>query len=261
MGEVYAHGLLNIAATASEDSRGGLFNQNRDPSTSPCLVATSRSESPEISCGDYMCYKDLSWFNNIENSPLGKRGWVVQERVLSPRVVHFASNEIYWECCQERAAELFPALSINDDGELKKVATYPGSQEREDPERRRIYQSWNKIVERYTACDLTFGSDKLSAFSGLARRASHQLKSSPINYLAGLWKTSLVNDLLWRVDVETNESLFIYRAPSWSWASINGSILTLGERSERDLFLKVHVKIVNVQMDHGGDPFGQLKGG
>lgn len=261
MGEVYAHGLLNIAATASEDGGGGLFNQACDPSTSPCLVATWRSDSPEISCGDYMCYKDLSWFNNIENSPLGRRGWVIQERILSPRIVHFASGELYWECCQEKAAELLPALSINDDGELKKVIPYPGGQAGTAPERRWVYQNWNKIVERYTACDLTFGSDKLPAISGLARRAARQLNSGPNHYLAGLWQTNLVNDLLWRVDVETNEYMVAYRAPSWSWASINGSILTLSDRAERDLILNVRVKIVSIEMDHGGDPFGQLKGG
>lgn len=49
------------------------------------------------------------------------------------------------------------------------------------------------------------------------------LRSNGTAYLAGLWRSTLLSDLLWRADPV--DSTVIpppkYRAPSWSWASVN----------------------------------------
>jgi hypothetical protein len=37
--------------------------------------------------------------------PLLQRGWVYQERYLSPRVLHFLNNELMWECNDMNACE------------------------------------------------------------------------------------------------------------------------------------------------------------
>lgn len=70
---------------------------------------------------------------------------------------------------------------------------------------------------------LTFGPDKLVAFSGLARRLCHQLQLESTSYLAGLWKTTILEDLLWRVEVRVQDGRRVDqrrrvpgRAPSWS---------------------------------------------
>jgi hypothetical protein len=39
---------------------------------------------------------------------------VVQERLLSPRVVHFSSGQMYWECCEQTAAELLPGVKFSE---------------------------------------------------------------------------------------------------------------------------------------------------
>jgi hypothetical protein len=38
-------------------------------------------------------------------SPLLRRGWIYQERLLSPRVVHFTEDEISWECYEENSCQ------------------------------------------------------------------------------------------------------------------------------------------------------------
>jgi hypothetical protein len=44
-------------------------------------------------------------------------------------------------------------------------------------------------------------------------------------YLAGLWKNHIVNQLLWMTYKNLNKGYpKKYRAPSWSWASVNGKI-------------------------------------
>jgi hypothetical protein len=109
MGEIYANGLLNIAATASSDGSGGLFHQPANSPASP-LILKSLDESGNTE--HFSCYPTDLWVNEVEEAPLGRRGWVIQERILSPRVVHFASTQIFWDCCQEKGAELLPPEAV-----------------------------------------------------------------------------------------------------------------------------------------------------
>jgi hypothetical protein len=44
----------------------------------------------------------------VGQAPLNTRGWVMQERLLSRRILHFGSDMIYWECCIRSASELRP---------------------------------------------------------------------------------------------------------------------------------------------------------
>jgi hypothetical protein len=92
MGDIYRNGTLNLAATASEDRSGGLFHSDNSLARNPCLPSI-----PYLDCrsGDYMCHpipiREL-WEQNVEKASLGQRGWVMQERVVSPRVIHFAAD-------------------------------------------------------------------------------------------------------------------------------------------------------------------------
>ena len=44
-------------------------------------------------------------FDPVETQHLQSRGWVLQERLLSQRTLHFASDQIYWQCKSEFSAE------------------------------------------------------------------------------------------------------------------------------------------------------------
>jgi hypothetical protein len=100
MGEVYAHGTLNIAATSAEDGNGGIFGHDiADDYWLPRLISSSLWTNDDATPRDYIVYPDFDpaypevWKNLVEETPLGERGWVLQERILSPRVVHFAANQ------------------------------------------------------------------------------------------------------------------------------------------------------------------------
>ena len=77
---------------------------------------------------------------------------------------------------------------------------------------------WNVLVERFSACGLTYETDRLPAIAGLARLVQKRLKCE---YLAGLWRFQLVSQLLWR-RIGRADRHSTYRAPSWSWASSPG---------------------------------------
>jgi hypothetical protein len=69
---------------------------------------------------------------------------------------------------------------------------------------------------------LTFNEDKLAAISGLARRACQNMRDI---YLAGLFKNDLARGLMWkRADKAVLRKPKKYRAPSCSWASLDGRV-------------------------------------
>ena len=93
-----------------------------------------------------------------------------------------------------------------------------------------VHQAWRMIVQDYTRRALSEPSDKLIACAGLAEEFARVLRSE---YLAGLWSDSLFEDLLW-----VRSSLCLprpsYRAPSWTWASVDGETVWLrGDPSDR----------------------------
>lgn len=85
---------------------------------------------------------------------------------------------------------------------------------------------FHRVVEKYSALQLTRPSDRLPALSGLCKRV-HHLRN---NYLAGLWSDSICYDLLWRVDTinlstESNGARSLdYRGPTWSWISVDSPV-------------------------------------
>lgn len=58
-----------------------------------------RSLLPErLGVGPWRPLRHNDFQENVDASPLNKRAWVMQERVLSRRVIHFAREYTYWEC-------------------------------------------------------------------------------------------------------------------------------------------------------------------
>ncbi|KAH8744033.1 heterokaryon incompatibility protein-domain-containing protein, partial [Hyaloscypha finlandica] len=95
MGSIYERAYMTIAATSGVNSSSGLFHDGR-----PVYVKFPCSPNP-LETG-YMYFANVSEKpqpeNDIELAPLNQRGWVLQERVLSRRILHFASTQVYWEC-------------------------------------------------------------------------------------------------------------------------------------------------------------------
>jgi hypothetical protein len=98
----------------------------------------------------------------------------------------------------------------------------------------RIYEIWSKVVETYMECKLSFPEDKLVAISGIAQKVAI---ATGERYVAGLWDNSmLAPSLLWYVlgrrQADGTSSIRTaiegrrgYRAPSWSWASLEAKVI------------------------------------
>jgi len=96
MGSVYSAAALTIASTAPTTSTGGCFHSRSLTSLRPCKIGVS---SPDVLSPDwiYARWDDVFDFErSVDLAALNTRGWVVQERLLSRRILHFGADMIYY---------------------------------------------------------------------------------------------------------------------------------------------------------------------
>jgi hypothetical protein len=225
MWQIYSNSYLNISAAASASPAEGLFRRRDENSLGACVIHVP-DEHPELPAGHHRLYSEEHWTRGVEAAPVNSRAWVLQERLLAPRIVHFGQSEVFWECHCLRASETYPQgmlplVETKDPVPIKRVVE-------DDSDGKVPYfsllKTWDAVVGRYSALNLSFASDKLVALSALAEQISVTYPSSG-KYLAGLWEAALLSQLLWvsgRPGTATRAET--YRAPSWSWACIDGPI-------------------------------------
>ena len=197
MGRVYERSYCNFAATAAAEGHKGLFI-DRDPSLVSPFKIDIQWEGHHRSY--YFLYSGF-WHSGVTKAPLNRRGWVIQERLLSPRTLSF-NNQLFWECLELKACEAFPqGLGEHEDFEPEDVdddSELCSKSWRTDMiKANHKYAFWGKIVEQLTASGLTDDADKLIAISGIAKRMQSLLGDI---YVAGLWECNLTFDLLWYVE-------------------------------------------------------------
>ncbi|KAM5380884.1 hypothetical protein ACJZ2D_003408 [Fusarium nematophilum] len=132
------------------------------------------------------------WDNEVASAPLKHRGWVIQERLLSPRVVHFGRRQLAWKCLKLQELQMdVTGTTLWETGNPRISHMRIGSKDPIEPESRR---AWNLLVKQYSRSKLTNPGDKLVAFSGIAKRIAVQRQDE---YVAGFWKSALMIDLPW----------------------------------------------------------------
>jgi hypothetical protein len=240
MQEVYSNSMCNIAATGSRNSQEGLFRWRDTDHVKPCIIDANWTGKGDEK---YIVMDQFLWAEDVQKAPLNLRGWVLQERVLAPRVLHFGQRQLLWECRERDACETYPdrlpSLISYLTGFKHDILLFAGGTDGSRDSTRReplddpdtltaAYRFWSRTVQAYMRCGLTKEEDKLIAISGVAKRMRDVLNDT---YLAGLWQRFLPSQLLWRVedskqiDGSASYRPRTYRAPSWSWASIEANIL------------------------------------
>jgi hypothetical protein len=81
-----------------------------------------------------------------------------------------------------------------------------------------FHAKWIKLVQLYSSTNVTRYKDKLVAFHGIVANIEGRTGLSSV---AGLWKEILLAELLWKTEDPQYIKSTSYRAPSWSWASLN----------------------------------------
>jgi hypothetical protein len=91
MQDVYASAYCTVAATSAVDSNAGFLKRR------------IRSEHVYVRNGFFgrkvcVCTGVADFDGGVENAPLNTRAWVLQERLLSCRTIHFGAEQMYFEC-------------------------------------------------------------------------------------------------------------------------------------------------------------------
>ncbi|GIJ90875.1 hypothetical protein Asppvi_009840 [Aspergillus pseudoviridinutans] len=221
MGEIYANAVLSFAAQSAHDSSEGLF-KIRQPFQTAQLWFDPRKGA---SVGSILVLDSAAFhqsFMYLEGSPLQKRGWVMQEYILSRRIVHFTSLGMVFTCYGEQASK-HGALSSD-----RFSRTEFGMGQVSRP-----IDTWIELVQAYSARNLTYQSDKLAAVHGIASALARRNQTT---YYHGLFLDYFPRHLAWfpcdsKAQRATHPSI-----PSWSWASMTGGIRM------NDSFKGVHLK-------------------
>lgn len=290
MYDVYRNSYCNISATAARNSHEGLYFP-RNPhqlwgdevniNTDGIPRARNKQErnqglghQPVIRRCDVL---DLSfWEREVDKAPVNTRAWVLQERLLPPRVLHFCQNQIAWECRYMDAAERFPHgvpkidHQIGDIDYMPKIKTLIPNPYGRNPIStipneisNAAHQNWKTIVERYSKTGLTKPGDKLIALAGIAEMMDSQIQG---RYIAGMWEKYLASELLWRVEPVWKNGVFSfpssrpkgYRAPGFSWAAIDArqGVKCADTVKESEMHISVKSVVVN---NEDKSPFGEVE--
>lgn len=266
MASVYRNSSLTLSATASPNCDHGLFYKYPEPRIHTLSVANTngirqevfvRSRNPHWSDELIDGYKNNP-LEHVQDYPLLHRAWAYQERLLSPRVLHFCKTELVWECMERSACQ---CGSFNPFEKAKKsiASSKKPKVETVVAEESSSLQVWAHIVEEYSGLDLTYASDRLPALAGLAE---HMHLDHQGRYLVGLWEDSLARDLLWCCMGSTKETLQTARPsnstlPTWSWASISDKPWFLPTKDFEQMCNIVQVKCTPVD---NSNPRGNVLG-
>jgi serine/threonine protein kinase len=227
--KLYSNSLLTISIL-DEDHRGPELTQDAD-------TAGLTAWQPPNQCSTCKC-KHRAFAHLLDDTPgtmildskLSKRAWTFQERLLAPRVLHFSSTRLAWECgsvtsIHDITATLRSSMGIGRIVRLSEISVHEKICFRgaKSPSTAKYLELWPDIVREYSKRQLTYSSDKLYALAGLATTVNNVVGSQ---YLAGLWNNDLKRNLLWFRDFSTPPSTRPrYIAPSWSWASIDSQVM------------------------------------
>ncbi|KAK1064174.1 hypothetical protein LTR12_005911 [Friedmanniomyces endolithicus] len=235
MHNIYSNAVCNIAASDAEADDEGCF-VHRDPA----LVTQYRVRLIVDPSGEARHVLHRGWqpaSDSVDSSVLASRGWVFQERLLSRRLLHCTKQGLVWECFDTEPSEMFP------EGQLERLG-HPHSRlkaalVKEEPSiygSKLLNEDWPTIVQYYTVCNLTYSQDKLKALAGISAMIQEVTDDE---YVAGFWKSRLLWSLCW-VPMTLNPRRFPSTsspAPSWSWASVQGTIYLPGYISDRERLL------------------------
>ena len=247
--------------------RPGLFG-DRDPLIFSPFAVTIKREGKEYS----RIIHNWKHTYDFENSALFKRGWVLQERLLSPRTLFFG-QQIFWECSELVACETFPFgfpwHLAQPNVRLGRILTEGNESSKQSAQ----YKAWLNIVKSFTKCQLTYDLDCFPALSGLAHNFQASLHDE---YYAGLWKGDFISGLCWfreeqdfgqyppypkdyRGELAVHRPAFapplIPSAPSWSWASVKFAVVFLS--SNKSYTCIGRIEEIDVTPS-GSDPLGRI---
>ncbi|KAI1743163.1 heterokaryon incompatibility protein-domain-containing protein [Xylaria scruposa] len=215
MEQVFSSAYCTLAATCAGGFDDG-FLKNRPERQ----YVTMRGPDGDSSAY-YVCEPIDDFNNHVDQSELNRRGWVLQERALSRRTIHFTETQTYWECGKGVRCETLTKMK-NQKASFLGDSNFPYSAE--DYVKGKKIKLIQSLYERYSNMALTVPSDRPFAIKGLESRLIHTFGGTG-RY--GVLQIYMHRCLLWRrsgAPLMPITSLAGKSVPSWSWMAYKGGI-------------------------------------
>lgn len=235
MGSIYAGSLFTIAAADSINSESGCFRDRMPLKQEPCRIWEEKDHTAWFVTEEDFCH--------VEQHILDARSWVYQERLMSPRTVHFCRNDVMWECREQRICErcsrgdpVFLEATDSERPDRKNIFKLLHGNREQFEDTGEFQRIWSSILHEYSQTVLSNDDDRLSALAGIAQipqQILHQESSF------GMWYSFLADDILWYTLKEFhqegaprdyNSLRQNPKVPSWSWIGLRDIIVNLTER-------------------------------
>ncbi|KAI1391540.1 HET-domain-containing protein [Hypoxylon trugodes] len=235
---IFASSTVTIVAASSKSVFDG-FLYDRDNSETvyriPARVDKGVFGAMFVNELDAATYDERS-------EPIAKRAWTMQEQVLAQRTVIFATHTMLWNC-KASARNFGDSLyfpydldsGFNDDDEKYSLNlnSLLITEHEARSNKNKALSCWLRLVTAFSLRKASHENDKLNSLAGIASHPS--FSSLGPNYFAGIWEYKLAIQLMWytsdwhRTLGEDEKFTFYrpttYRAPSWSWASLEGGVI------------------------------------
>ncbi|KAI8712842.1 HET domain-containing protein [Fusarium sp. LHS14.1] len=208
MGDYYAGSLCCIAASCANASTEGFLRPRAFGRYELQTALFPFTEENKQGClwTEFRPTLENGPFSERKKHPLMVRGWCLQERVLSRRVLHWTWAGLFKECRSTRPVIEGQRLLERRDSSDKPHLL---SQSKSDA----LCKGWCEMVHDYSKMRLSYATDRMAAIWGVASLLSRKHQD---DYFYGVFRSSLAQCLLWSSAGEPKEPFMF---PSWSWLS------------------------------------------
>ncbi|KAK6855264.1 heterokaryon incompatibility protein [Apiospora arundinis] len=236
MMSIYQKALFTISAASASSVTEGFL---RAP-TDPCGISRLGPYYHPLQVGKDQTGSVMVMPVISDPEPLNRRGWSLQESLLTPRLLIFTDHMTVWKCNEGFQPKCYVPRSNS------RIILESPSMNSSD-----YWRGW-----QYGKRSLSESRDRLPAISAVAQALNPLFKG---DYYAGLWERHLVHELLWYLVPESRHPSFKPAlGPSWSWVSIK-------RRSSISFFsgmaIRAEVIFCETTLVSESNPYGEVSKG
>ena len=249
MAAIYHNAAVVISANTALSAREGFLHDRAPPAPSFSIAAPANGRLKLMQAW----YDDQQYIQ--DRGVIVSRAWTFQEFFMARRIILFDSHQVFWECrnhwgsdggrvTRESYCGYWPNISCR--GQYIPSGPFP------------LSEDWEKIISAYSEKELSYSSDKFAALSAIA---NYWAIVKGDTYLAGLWKGHFRKLLMWQA-YPTCGRPKVWRAPSWSFLSLDGKVffpdcdsITLDRKAT---FYDVDVLSYEITLVSTNAPFGAI---
>jgi len=234
METVFSLAYCVIAASCADGTSSGFLSEQKLHGRRDfvALDLAENNGSPAENTGTpslYICEAIDDFQRHVIDGPLNQRGWVLQERALARRTIHFTQWQTYFECGAGVRCETLTKMQNNQAAFLGDPNFPTVALQSSKGARIRLYEL---LYTTYSGLHFTKSCDRSIAIAGLEQRL---VKAFDTHGGYGIFDGPFFGrSLLWKRDERVPRNAMrpitfplherYYHVPSWSWMAYEGVI-------------------------------------